>query len=203
MLSHFTWKMFFFHWQDLQFEHFFRNTPLSTVLIRLEGTDYSFPLIWNFTWKCIAFRALQLNTNPSIVTTVNYIFTWKIIILKSKVIKEIEQQKSLSCINPETAILLRVIIAIFCMSARNWEIISNQPKENFLNRTNYLKVLEHRAEGSNIFMGGCYSQSLFILAIHSWIHHLFLFIYCFYLFSFIMYKRLCNWFPKFLWFLGC
>lgn len=148
MFNRFTWKMFFFPMaRSTIWTHFFRNTRLSTMLIRLEGTDYSFPLIWNFTWKCIAFRALQLNTNPSILTTVNYIFTWKIIILKSKVIKEIEHQKSLSCINPETAILLRVIIAIFCMSARNREIISNQPKEKFLNRKNYLKVLEHHADG--------------------------------------------------------
>lgn len=57
--------------------------------------------------------------------------------------KEIEQQKKLSYVHPETTILLKAMIAIFCMSARNRKIILVQPKEEFLNRKNYLKVLKY------------------------------------------------------------
>lgn len=60
-------------------------------------------------------------------------------------IKEIEQQKKLSYFNPETTILLRAMIAISCVSSRSREIISVQPKEEFSNRINYLKVLKHCA----------------------------------------------------------
>ena len=61
--------------------HFFKKACLYTVLIRLEGTDYSFPLIWNFTCKFIALSILQFDT-LSTVTTVNYIFSCKVIILR-------------------------------------------------------------------------------------------------------------------------
>ena len=62
--------------------HFFKKACLYTVLIRLEGTDYSFPFIWNFTCKFIALSILQFDTNLSTVTTVNYIFSCKVIILR-------------------------------------------------------------------------------------------------------------------------
>ena len=61
---------------------FFKKACLYTVLIRLEGTDYSFPLICNFTCKFIALSSLQFDTNLSPVTTVNYIFSCKVIILR-------------------------------------------------------------------------------------------------------------------------
>lgn len=61
---------------------FFRNALLHTVLIRLEGIDYSFPLIWNFTCKFLALSIIQFDTNLLTVTTVNYIFSCKIIILR-------------------------------------------------------------------------------------------------------------------------
>lgn len=62
--------------------HFFKKACLYTVLIRLEGTDYSFSFIWNFTCKFIALSILQFDTNLSTVTTVNYIFSCKVIILR-------------------------------------------------------------------------------------------------------------------------
>lgn len=46
------------------------------------STDYSFPLMWCFTCKFIALSILQFDTNLSTVTTVNYIFSCKVIILR-------------------------------------------------------------------------------------------------------------------------
>ena len=60
--------------------HFSKKACLYSVLIRHGGTDYSFPLIWYFTCKFIALSILQFDTNLSTVTTVNYIFSCKVII---------------------------------------------------------------------------------------------------------------------------
>lgn len=60
-------------------------------------------------------------------------------------IKEIEQQKKLRYVNPET-ILLKAIIAIFSISARIRKIISIQPKEEFSNRKKYMKVFPYCAD---------------------------------------------------------